>query len=80
MRYDLRDTGQSMTYPPGEPGYTWSDLIDDAAGLLDPHFYYSPGHEGEARRLAQQIGAPTVPFAARPDQPVVPPELAPVDH
>jgi pimeloyl-ACP methyl ester carboxylesterase len=35
VRYDSRDTGQSTTCPPGEPDYTWSDLIDDAAGLLD---------------------------------------------
>jgi pimeloyl-ACP methyl ester carboxylesterase len=34
IRYDLRDTGQSTTCPPGEPDYTFSDLIDDAAGLL----------------------------------------------
>lgn len=35
IRYDLRDTGKSVTYPPGEPGYTSVDLIDDAVGLLD---------------------------------------------
>ena len=35
VRYDLRDTGQSATCPPGAPDYTWSDLIDDAAALLD---------------------------------------------
>lgn len=35
IRYDLRDTGQSVSYPVGEPGYSQSDLIDDALGILD---------------------------------------------
>jgi pimeloyl-ACP methyl ester carboxylesterase len=35
IRYDNRDTGRSVTYPPGEPGYTFDDLVDDAAALLD---------------------------------------------
>jgi pimeloyl-ACP methyl ester carboxylesterase len=35
VRYDLRDTGRSTTCPPGAPNYTFSDLIDDAVGLLD---------------------------------------------
>ncbi|MFC0530844.1 alpha/beta fold hydrolase [Phytohabitans kaempferiae] len=35
IRYDLRDTGRSVTYPPGAPGYTGDDLIDDAVGLID---------------------------------------------
>lgn len=35
VRYDHRDTGQSVTYPPGEPGYDGRDLADDAVGLLD---------------------------------------------
>lgn len=35
VRYDLRDTGRSTTYPPGRPGYTGSDLRDDAIALLD---------------------------------------------
>ena len=35
VRYDHRDTGQSVTYPPGEPGYTGADLSDDAIGVLD---------------------------------------------
>jgi pimeloyl-ACP methyl ester carboxylesterase len=35
VRYDHRDTGQSVTYEPGAPGYTGDDLIADAAGLLD---------------------------------------------
>lgn len=35
IRYDYRDTGQSTSYEPGKPGYTGSDLSDDAAGVLD---------------------------------------------
>ena len=35
IRYDLRDTGQSVAYPPGSPGYDGGDLVDDAVGLLD---------------------------------------------
>jgi pimeloyl-ACP methyl ester carboxylesterase len=34
-RYDHRDTGQSVSYPPGTPGYTGRDLVDDAIGVLD---------------------------------------------
>ena len=35
IRYDHRDTGQSVTYPPGEPGYDGNDLSADAVGVLD---------------------------------------------
>lgn len=35
VRYDLRDTGRSTTYPPGRPGYTGADLRDDVVALLD---------------------------------------------
>jgi pimeloyl-ACP methyl ester carboxylesterase len=35
IRYDLRDTGQSVTYEPGAPGYDGSDLLADALGVLD---------------------------------------------
>lgn len=35
IRYDSRDTGRSTTYPPGEPGYTFDDLADDTARILD---------------------------------------------
>ena len=35
IRYDHRDTGRSVTYPPGEPGYVFTDLVEDAAGVLD---------------------------------------------
>ncbi|MEU4744104.1 alpha/beta fold hydrolase [Actinosynnema sp. NPDC023658] len=35
IRYDQRDTGRSVTYPPGEPGYGFGDLAADAVGVLD---------------------------------------------
>ena len=35
IRYDLRDTGQSVTYEPGAPKYSGLDLVADAVGLLD---------------------------------------------
>jgi pimeloyl-ACP methyl ester carboxylesterase len=34
IRYDHRDTGRSVSYPPGEPGYTGPDLVADAAALI----------------------------------------------
>lgn len=35
IRYDQRDTGRSVSYPPGQPGYALSDLAEDAVGILD---------------------------------------------
>ncbi len=35
IRYDHRDTGESVTYEPGAPGYTGDDLVSDAVGVLD---------------------------------------------
>lgn len=35
IRYDVRDTGRSQSYPPGQPGYSLADLVDDAVGVLD---------------------------------------------
>lgn len=35
IRYDHRDTGRSVSYPPGAPGYTGPDLVNDAVGLID---------------------------------------------
>jgi pimeloyl-ACP methyl ester carboxylesterase len=37
IRYDHRDTGRSVTYEPGRPEYTGSDLIADAVGVLDAY-------------------------------------------
>jgi pimeloyl-ACP methyl ester carboxylesterase len=35
IRYDHRDTGRSVSYPPGAPRYTSRDLLADALGVLD---------------------------------------------
>ena len=35
VRYDHRDTGRSVAYPPGSPSYSHDDLVDDAVALLD---------------------------------------------
>ena len=35
IRYDNRDTGRSTGYPPGRPGYGYTDLAEDALGVLD---------------------------------------------
>jgi pimeloyl-ACP methyl ester carboxylesterase len=35
IRYDHRDTGRSVGYPPGRPRYGMRDLMKDALGLLD---------------------------------------------
>ncbi len=37
LRYDHRDTGRSVAYEPGRPGYTGDDLVADAAGVLDAY-------------------------------------------
>ena len=37
IRYDHRDTGRSVTYDVGRPGYTGADLTADAAGVLDAY-------------------------------------------
>lgn len=37
IRYDHRDTGRSISYEPGHPGYTGADLVADAAGVLDAY-------------------------------------------
>jgi pimeloyl-ACP methyl ester carboxylesterase len=35
VAYDSRDTGQSVSYPVGAPGYTGADLAADSVGVLD---------------------------------------------
>jgi pimeloyl-ACP methyl ester carboxylesterase/SAM-dependent methyltransferase len=35
VRYDHRDTGESVVFPPGAPAYTQDDLVEDAVGVLD---------------------------------------------
>jgi pimeloyl-ACP methyl ester carboxylesterase len=35
IRFDHRDTGRSVSYPPGRPEYSLADMADDAIGILD---------------------------------------------
>lgn len=37
IRYDNRDTGLSTKYRPGEPVYSFEDMVDDAIRVLDDH-------------------------------------------
>src|SRR4051812_42143937 len=37
IRYDHRDTGRSVTYEVGRPGYTGADLVADVTGVLDAY-------------------------------------------
>jgi pimeloyl-ACP methyl ester carboxylesterase len=37
VRYDHRDTGRSVSYEPGRPGYGGADLVADAAGVLEAY-------------------------------------------
>jgi pimeloyl-ACP methyl ester carboxylesterase len=37
IRYDHRDTGRSVTYEPGRPGYTGADLVADVCGVMDAY-------------------------------------------
>lgn len=37
IRCDHRDTRRSTTYEPGHPGYNGTDLVADAAGVLDAY-------------------------------------------
>lgn len=37
IRYDNRDTGRSVTYPPGHPQYNLDDMMRDAVGVLDAY-------------------------------------------
>src|SRR5215207_8520717 len=43
IRYDHRDTGESVSYDPGAPPYAFHDLVDDAVDLLD-HFGVAGAH------------------------------------
>jgi Cupin domain len=75
IRYDHRDTGRSVIYAPGAPGYTGIDLVADAAGVLD-----APGHrrcpprrhvDGRGDRAARRarLSGPRLVAHAHLDQP-----------
>ena len=42
IRYDHRDTGRSVTYERGRPGYAGGELVADAAGVLDAYGIPAP--------------------------------------
>jgi pimeloyl-ACP methyl ester carboxylesterase len=81
IRYDHRDTGRSVTYPPGAPGYTAHDLDEDAVGVLDAlgiataHVVGFSGGGGMAQqvavrhpgRVASLTLMSTSPIASNPD-------------
>src|SRR5438094_7925132 len=69
IRYDHRDTGRSVTYEPGCPGYTAADLVADAVGVLDAYgvpaadvVCVSPG--GETAHLPA-VGCPGLALSCR---------------
>src|SRR2546423_12699179 len=57
IRYDHRDTGRSVSYPAGAPGYTGADLAADVAGVLDAFGRRSAHLAGVSMggALAQQV-------------------------
>ena len=72
IRYDHRDTGRSVTYEPGHPGYTGADLVADAAGVLDaygiPRCARRRRLGGRGVRAAAGARIPRSRPFARPDQ------------
>ncbi|NED94331.1 alpha/beta hydrolase [Phytoactinopolyspora alkaliphila] len=92
VRYDLRDTGRSVSYPAGAPGYTGQDLAGDVVGLLDvlgapsAHLVGISMGAGIAQRIAlehpQRVSSLTLLSTSPggtggPDDPELPP---PADH
>ncbi|AZO11173.1 MULTISPECIES: alpha/beta hydrolase [unclassified Mesorhizobium] len=58
IRYDNRDTGLSTKYTPGEPPYTFEDMVDDAIRVLDDHLI------GEAHVAGMSMGGMIAQIAA----------------
>jgi pimeloyl-ACP methyl ester carboxylesterase len=50
IRYDNRDVGRSVTYPPGESHYTVTDMAADAIGVLDTY------HINEVHVVGMSLG------------------------
>lgn len=87
IRYDLRDTGQSVTYEPGIPEYGGEDLVADAVGILDAldvvraHVVGISMGGGIAQQIAvrhpERVASLTLestsPGASTPDEPDLPP-------
>jgi pimeloyl-ACP methyl ester carboxylesterase len=92
IRYDHRDTGRSVSYPPGAPQYTGRDLAEDAIRVLDA-FGVARAHVvgismggglGQSlaihhpARVASLTLSSTSPVGARADDPDLPPASAEV--
>ena len=75
IRYDQRDTGRSVTYDVGRPGYAGADMVADAARVLDGYAVPAAHVVGVSAggALAQVLATrPPGPGAvARPDQHVL---------
>lgn len=59
VRFDPRDTGESVLSPPGSPSYSAQDLVDDAIAVLDAFDVRSAAVLGLSMGggLAQRLGA-----------------------
>jgi len=56
IRYDHRDVGRSITSEPGRPEYTSSDLVADAAAILDGNALADEIPNGSGLRAASSAG------------------------
>jgi pimeloyl-ACP methyl ester carboxylesterase len=65
IRYDLRDTGRSITYPPGSPGYTSRDLVDDLDALVG---VLLPGRRAHLVGMSMGGGIAQLEALDRPDR------------
>jgi hypothetical protein len=65
IRYDHRDTGRSVTYEPGHPPYTVSDLVVDAAGVLDAYELAAAHIVGSVSRSACSRSCSSAPLRSR---------------
>jgi pimeloyl-ACP methyl ester carboxylesterase len=78
VRYDHRDTGQSVSYPAGAPEYFGSDLVADAIGLLDAlaiaraHFVGISMGAGIAQHAALELPARVASLTLIASSPAVP--------
>src|ERR671919_587828 len=78
IRYDHRDTGRSVTYEPGRPGYSGSDMVADAAGVLDAG--RRSFDEGAFRELARREVERAHNIAAVENHDAMPDDERPRDH
>ena len=63
IRYDNRDTGRSIAYEPGHPGYTSADLVADAVGVIEA--LGLPRAHVVGMSLAMMLNRMRSPFAER---------------